>query len=126
MTERNLAEEAKAARGLEQGKLVIVRPSKLAIEGGTSGLPAGRVAGTVVVAEGTFEEAKPNKYNTAKKDYFIRGDDGTLYIINGTQSLEEQMDLIAAGEGTKVAIEYGGKKLLKSGRSVHEFTVFVK
>lgn len=117
MTERNLREEAQAAKGLEQGKLVIVRPSKLE-------QPA---AGTsVVVAAGTYEGAKPNKFNAEKNDYFVRGEDGTLYIINSTQNLEEQMKLIEGIEGAVITIEYGGKKLLKSGRSVHDFTVLVK
>lgn len=115
MSERNLKEEARAARSEEQGKLVIVRPSKLAEEGKTG-----------IVAAGVYEDAKPNKFNTAKKDYFIRGDDGTLYIINSTQNLEEQMGLIAAGEGNKVEIQYSGKVTTKSGRSVHDFTVLVK
>lgn len=115
MTDRNLKDEARAARSEEQGKLIIVRPSKLATDGVTG-----------VVASGVYEDAKPNKFNTAKKDYFIRGDDGTLYIINSTQNLEEQMGLIAAGEGNRVEINYGGKVTTKSGRSVHDFTVLVK
>ncbi len=117
MTERNLREEALAAKGLEQGKLVIVRPSKL--EQPTDGT-------TVVVASGVYEGAKPNKFNTAKNDYFVRGEDGTLYIINSTQSLEEQMKLLEGVEGATISIAYAGKKNLKSGRSVHDFTVLVK
>lgn len=115
MTERNLKDEARAARTEEQGKLVIVRPSKLAEEGKLG-----------VVAAGVYEDAKPNKFNPLKKDYFIRGEDGTLYIINSTQNLEEQMALIEAGEGNKVEIQYGGKVTTRTGRSVHDFTVLVK
>lgn len=116
MVARNLKEEAAKAKAEAQGKLIIVRPSKLAAEGVTG-----------VVAEGTYEDARPNKFNPAKKDFYIRAENGDLYIINGTHSLEEQMKLIE-GEETKIKLEviYNGKQTTKAGKQVHDFLVKVK
>lgn len=97
-----------------QGKVVIVRPSKLA-EAGTTG----------VVAEGIFEGAKPNKFNADKKDYFIRGADDTLYIVNETQGLKEQLGQEGL-EGLKVRVEYNGKSKTKNGKGYHDFNVWAE
>lgn len=81
MSQRSLKAELQEAT---QGELVIVRPSKLA-EANTTG----------VVATGKYEKAEPNKFNKAKKDYFLRNEaTNTLYIINSTKSLENQMGQI--------------------------------
>lgn len=103
-----------AANSEQQGELKIIRPSKLA-EAGTTG----------VVASGVYEGAKPNKFNAAKSDYFIRGADNTLYIINETSSLKEQLDQLTAETNTNVEVVYNGKKSTKSGRGFHDFEVFV-
>lgn len=97
------------------GKLVIVRPSELAKNGITG-----------IVAEGVYEGAKPNKFNAAKSDYFIRGADDTLYILNETQSLKEQLGQLSAGDKVKVDVEYAGKLTTKNGKGYHDFSVFVK
>lgn len=99
----------------QQAGIEIVRASKLAEEGRTGS-----------VAAGVFEKSEPNKFNAAKLDYFIRGEDGTLYIVNETKSLREQMDELKGLEGTKVEIVYNGKKDTKSGRGWHDFEVFAK
>lgn len=97
------------------GELIIVRASKLAEEG--------RVG---TVASGTFEAAKPNKFNATKNDYFIRGSNNELYIVNGTSGLQEQMDQLKGMEGSAtVRIAYNGKIPTKSGRGYHDFEVFV-
>lgn len=101
---------AKAA----DGKLVIVRASELA-ENGTKG----------VVASGILEGAKPNKFNADKKDYFIRNEDGTLYIVNGTTSLDEQLGQPGL-EGMKVRVEYEGKVKTKNGKGYHSFNCFAE
>lgn len=103
-----------AGQELPKGELKIVRPSKLAADGTTG-----------VVASGIYEGAKPNKFNAAKSDYFIRGADNTLYIINETSSLKEQLDQLTAETGTNVEVVYNGKKSTKSGRGFHDFEVFV-
>lgn len=96
------------------GKVVIVRPSKLA-EAGTTG----------TVAEGVFEKAEPNKFNKDKNDYFIRGDDDVLYIVNETQALKEQLGQ-GGLEGMRVRIDYAGKQKTKNGKGFHDFTVFAE
>lgn len=96
------------------GKVEIVRPSALATSGKTG-----------VVAEGIFEGAKPNKFNADKNDYFIRGSDDTLYILNSTQSLADQLGQPGL-EGMKVRVEYGGKVKTKNGKSFHDFNVFAE
>lgn len=98
-----------------QAGITIVRASKLA-EAGTTG----------TVAKGVYEKSEPNKYNAAKLDYFVRGDDGTLFIVNSTDSLAKQMDELKGLEGTQVEIVYNGKKDTKSGRGWHDFEVFAK
>ena len=99
-----------------QGDMVIIRPSKLAKEG-TTGL----------VAQGVFEKSEPNKFNPAKKDYFVRDTStDTLYIINSTQLLTEQMEQLNPADETEVEIIYGGQKTSKAGRTFHDWEVFVK
>lgn len=98
----------------EQGKLEILRPSKLAEEGRTG-----------VVAEGILEKVEANKFNAAKNDYFIRGADNTLYILNETQSIKEQLGQDGV-LGMRVRVEYNGKKATKKGQSFHDFSCFAE
>lgn len=97
-----------------QGELIIVRPSELA-KSGTTG----------VVAKGVYEGAKPNKFNPANSDYFIRGDNNSLIIINSTASLKEQLDQLAAdgSDGATVEVVYNGKSKTKAGKDYHNFEV---
>lgn len=106
----------KKTNNTEQGELVVIRASKLA-EAGTTG----------TVAEGIFEGAKPNKFSPDKSDYFIRGADKTLYIINETKSLKDQLGQ-AGLEGLKVKVNYNGQKApkKKGGKSWHDFEVFAE
>lgn len=98
------------------GELVIVRPSKLAAEGKTG-----------IVAQGVFEKTEPNKFNPAKKDYFVRDAiNDTLYILNGTQLLSEQMDQLDPKDGVEVEVTYAGKKKTKAGKDFHDFEVWVR
>lgn len=93
-------------------ELVIIRPSELAKAGKTG-----------TVAQGVLEKTAPNKFNPANKDYFIRAADGTLYIINETASLKEQLGQDGV-VGMNVRIEYNGKKPTKSGKTFHDFSCF--
>lgn len=108
MTRTSLKAEA------TKGALEIVRPSELAESGRTG-----------VVASGVYEGSKPNKYNPAKSDFFIRGADNTLYIINETKSLGEQLKQLAAEDNAKIEVVYNGKKTTKNGKGFHDFEVFV-
>ncbi len=100
----------------KDGSLVIVRPSALAKEGKTG-----------IVAQGTYEGAKPNKFNAAKNDYFIRdGATNTLYIVNGTASLKSQLEQLDGTEGANVEVNYNGTIALKNGKTMHDFEVFVR
>ena len=97
------------------GELVIIRPSELATNGTTG-----------VVAEGVYEGRKPNKFNAQKNDYFIRNGT-TLYIVNETKSLGEQLNQLDGEEGkATVEVVYNGKLSTKNGRGYHDFEVFVK
>lgn len=108
-TKRSLKNTANTA-----GALVIIRPSELA-KAGTTG----------VVATGVYEGAKPNKFNAAKSDYFVRSTDGTLYIINGCKSIDEQLTQLTAEDAATVEVEYNGKLTTKSGKGFHDFNVSV-
>lgn len=105
---RNLKAEVTAAK--ELGELVIVNPAKLSEEGTTG-----------VVAKGVYEKAEQNKFNAAKKDYFLRNSNGTLYIVRESQSIKEQMEL--AEVGMELTITYNGKIATKSGRGMHDFEI---
>lgn len=96
-----------------QGELKIIRASELDKNGVTG-----------VVASGILESIKPNKFNPAVNDYFLRGDDGTLYIVNSTSSLREQLEQPGT-LGLNIEIEYKGKKKTKKGASWHQFEAFV-
>jgi hypothetical protein len=97
-----------------QGAIKIVRASQLAEEGITG-----------VVAAGVLEKTEPNKFNPEKKDYFLRGEDGTLYIINETASLKTQLDQPGI-LGMNIEINYLGKKesKKKGGKAYHDFDCY--
>jgi len=99
-----------------QGELIIVRPSELA-KNGTTG----------VVARGLYEGAKPNKFNAANSDYFIRGEGNALIIINSTASLKDQLGQLAAdgSDNATVEVVYNGKLKTKAGKDFHDFEVSV-
>lgn len=99
-----------------QGELTIIRPSELA-KNGTTG----------VVARGVYEGAKPNKFNPAKSDYFIRGANNSLIILNSTQALEEQLGQLAAdgSDNAEVEVVYNGKAETKNKKGFHQFEVSV-
>lgn len=98
------------------GELTIIRPSELAASGTTG-----------VIARGTYEGSKPNKFNPAKSDYFIRGANESLTILNSTQALEEQLGQLAAdgSDGAEVEVVYNGKVKTKNGKGYHDFEVSV-
>lgn len=96
------------------GKLTIIRASELA-KNGTTG----------VVAEGVLEKKEPNKFNPANDDYFIRAENGDLFIVNSTQGLKEQLGQDGV-IGLKVRIEYNGKVSTKSGKGYHDFTCYAE
>jgi hypothetical protein len=102
----------KANAAENQGPLVIVRELIKAGQTGT-------------VAEGVLEKTEPSKFNPAAKDYFIRGADNTLYIVNETSALKEQLDdptLI----GKNIRVVYNGKVTTKTGKGYHDYECFVK
>jgi hypothetical protein len=103
-----------ASNSATQGALVIVRPSELA-KAGTTG----------IVASGTYEGTEPNKFDETKSDYFVRNSDGTLYIINETKSLKEQLGQLKAYDDAIVEVVYNGKTKTKNGKGWHDFEVFV-
>lgn len=104
----------KANKSESQGALVIIRASELEKAGKTG-----------TVAEGVLEKTEPNKFNPTKNDYFIRGADGTLYIVNETQSLKDQLGQDGV-LGLKVRIDYNGKVKTKNGKGFHDFTCYAE
>jgi hypothetical protein len=104
-----------AGGNLQKGKVIIVRPSKLEAEGKMG-----------LVASGILEKTEPNKFDPTKKDYFIRGVDDTLYIINETATLKQQLGQDGV-IGLQVEVHYNGKKKAKkSGKDFHDFECFAK
>ena len=109
---RTSLKPAKAANGKE-GVLKIVRPSQLDKDGITG-----------IVASGILEKVEPNKFDATKSDYFIRNADGTLYILNETKSLKDQLGQDGT-IGMNVEVEYLGKIKTKNGKGFHDFSCFV-
>lgn len=110
-----MANERKSLKATQaDGAVKIVRASALA-EAGTTGL----------VASGILEKMEPNKFNPEKSDYFVRGDDGTLYIINETATLKAQLGQPGV-LGMKIEVIYLGKKepKKKGGKAYHDFECF--
>ncbi len=99
-----------------QGALKVIRASKLEAAG---------FSGTV--ASGVLEKIEPNKFNPEKSDYFIRGIDNTLYIINETASLKQQLGQPGV-LGMVVEVKYNGKKesKKKGGKAYHDFDCYAK
>lgn len=97
----------------ENGEVVLVR--SLIKEGKTG-----------VLAEGIYEGFKPNKFNAAKNDYFIRGDDDKLFIVNESSAVREQFAQLDGLPSVKVRLVYNGKKNTKSGRQYHDFELFAE
>jgi hypothetical protein len=93
------------------GDMKIIRPSELADAG---------ITGTV--AKGIFEKMEPNKFDTSKNDYFLR-DGETLYIVNTTKSLKEQLEQPGV-IGMFVEIVYEGKVPTKNKKGFHQFEVY--
>ena len=98
----------------ELGALVIRRASKFAEEG--------ILAGTVV-AQGIYETRKVSKFDPTKFDYFIRGNDKTLYILNETAVLRNQMDELISMEGCPIRITYEGTGMTKRDKLFHNWLV---
>ena len=106
---------AKQVEG-QNGEIKIVRASKfeeLGIKSGT------------VVAQGLYEKKEKNKFDDKKFDYFLRGNDGTLYILNETYDLRQQMDELNDAEGANVRITYSGTVKTKAGKEMHTWEVAV-
>ena len=98
----------------ELGALVIRRASQFEKEG--------IVAGTVV-AQGIYESRKPSKFDPTKYDFFVRGADKTLYILNETSVLRNQMDQVSDLEGCQIRITYQGMGETKKLKPFHNWLV---
>jgi hypothetical protein len=87
---------------------IIVRASKLTAPG--------------IVAKGILEKVEKNKFDDSKKDYFLR-DGETLYIINETKALKDQLDQPGI-MGLYLEVEYQGKIATKNKKGYHQFEVY--
>ena len=102
----------------QSGNLVIVKGKTLAEEGKTGIVASGKYEKVDVTTEGKFK---------GSKSFFIRDTAAdTLYIVNGTKVLNEQMDQLNPADGTNVEIAYLGQKTSKAGTNFHDFEVFVR
>lgn len=115
----------KKANAEPLGPLVIVRPSALA-EAGTTGVVAkGIYEGAIKKPAGVSKNGKAYK---ASVEYRIRDTNtDTLYILNNTQALSEQLGQLAAdgSDNAEIEVVYNGKKATKNGNDFHDFEVSV-
>lgn len=98
--------------------VVAIKGKALAAEGKTG-----------IVAQGIFEDRKvetEGKYK-GSKSYRIRdtGND-TIYFVNGTKVLNDQMDQLTPGDDTEVEIAYNGMLKSKAGVEFHDWEVFIR
>lgn len=112
-----------ARSGAGNGLIQVLRGGKLiTLENGAKS-EAPLAAGTAVT--GVFTGTTPNKFDEAKVDYNLRGDDGTLIILAQTATLKSQMSKVSVGE--LVQITYNGSREItrKNGAKaqMHDFAV---
>lgn len=100
------------------GSLTVIKAKALAAAG-TTGL----------VAQGIFERVEVEKDGKYKgsQSFFVRDtENDTLYIINGTKVLNDQMNQLDAKDGTEVEIVFNGSRESRAGTSFYDWEVFVK
>ena len=100
------------------GNLTVVKAKALAAEGKTG-----------IVAQGIFERVEVTKEGKYKgsQSFFVRDEQtDTLYIINGTKVLNDQMNQLQPADKTAVEIAFNGSKLAKSGTAFYDWEVFVR
>lgn len=101
--------------GASDAPLVIIKPGELAEKGATG-----------VVARGVYEGIRTTDFKGKKLLSFeIRGDDGTLYSINNTKALADQLGQLKAEDKAKVEVVFNGKTVTKSGNDYYDFECFV-
>jgi hypothetical protein len=112
-----------ARSGVGNGKMTILRGSKLVSINDGAKSEAPLAAGTTV--EGTYQGTTPNKFEPTRVDYNLRGEDGTLIIMSENASLRRQFESVAVGE--LVQVIYNGKRAItrKNGAKaeMHDFQV---
>ena len=100
------------------GNLVALKAKALAAEGKTG-----------IVAQGNFERVDvttDGKYK-GSKSYFIRDlTTDTLFIVNGTKVLNDQMDQLDPADKTEVEIAFNGQRKSKTGTKFYDWEVFVR
>ncbi len=117
-TATSLKNNASEARG----PLVIVRAKDLAAAGTTGTVAEGVYEGTKFKPAGVSASGK--KYGPST-EYRIRGADDTLYILNETKAIKDQLGQLTADDNAKVRVNYNGLIDTKAGKSFHDFEVFV-
>lgn len=104
--------------GGRAANFVALKPKALAAEGKTG-----------IVAQGVFERVDitaEGKYK-GSKSYFIRDlITDTLYIVNGTKVLNDQMEQLDPADATEVEIAFNGMRKSKTGTEFYDWEVFVR
>lgn len=105
------------------GPLVIVRAKTLAEAGTTGTVAEGIYEGAVAKPAGI---AKSGKKYGASTEYRIRDTKtDTLYILNETKALKDQLSQLNAEDNVNIRVQYNGKVATKAGVDYHDFEVFV-
>lgn len=100
------------------GNLTVIKGKALAAEGKTG-----------IVAQGIFERVETTTEGKYKgsQSFFVRDEaSDTLYIINGTKVLNDQMNQLNVADKTEVEIAFNGHKTSKSGTGFYDWEVFVR
>lgn len=112
--------KAASEEGQERGPLVPIR--KL-IEAGQTGLLAiGKFEGKKE-SEFTYKNKQGKEVTKTSVEYWVRGDDDTLYIFPNAQAVRTQLEDVAVG--TKIEAQFNGVKETKSGNTYHDYEFFV-
>ncbi len=118
----NMSERSLKTSG-DLGPLIIVKPKALAAAGTTGVVAEGIYEGAVKKPAGVSKNGKAYKAST---EFRVRGEGNTLYILNETRALTDQLSQLTADGSEQVKIVYNGCKNLKNGSTFHDFEVFLK
>lgn len=99
----------------ERGPLVIVKGKELAAAGTTGVVAKGKYLGSKV----NIVKGKP------LTSYQVRDEaTDTLYLINSTKALADQLNGIKAEDNISIEVVYNGCKDTNNGNTFHDFEVF--
>lgn len=98
--------------------VVAIKGKALAAEGKTGIVAQGIFEDRQVETEGKYKGSKSYRIRDAATD--------TVFFVNGTKVLNDQMDQLNPSDKTEVEIAYNGMLKSKAGVEFHDWEVFIR